>query len=609
MHGVLTLLPASALALAFVASLFTVGGWIVTRLKFETSDTRAAHLAAGVTAYAAAGVILGTIGWFRWPLLAGLATVPCLAATPRFIRAATERWSRATKRLHAGLAINPVHGVLGLLTVAYVFSATVPTFHYDLLVNYLGVPKDYLIQEHLGILAHNVHSSLSMPLHVFIAFDLSLGELVSRSPFLFGSAPVWGAFHLIVIIAIGDLIRRMAKALAPDPEEAAFATVAALVLWLAMPQTLLLGVLENAEFLTTYLGLNIALLTLTARRRDDVLVIGALAGLMIGAKPQLAIFGFTALVLVPATTSHWKRIAAVGLAAALPLTSQLRNLISYGSFLYPYSGGSGTAADAAQALLAENHTTLPGSLFDLAERCFRLMTLQPETGLSMLALVAIFVAPVRRYRFWILAAVATLVPLVLSGNTANTLRWSQLGLVLLFLAAGLGLANIASRIEMFRWAVAAFGIAALWLAVNFTVTTLGPIGFLMSEPEAVLAKMIPDYEVRKDLVQRPGRVLWMGELYGFYGAKKGPIAAPQNGFSHAPLLGRGSPTEIWNRLESEGYRWICFNRRHRATGPDSAHWDWLGDAQRRSVSDLLAMLPAHQPIEGITVYEVGARSP
>jgi hypothetical protein len=396
--------------------------------------------------------------------------------------------------------------------------------------------------------------------------------------------------------------------LAPDAQQAAIATSAALVLWLAMPQTLLLGVLENAEFLTTYLGLNIALLTLTATRRDDVLIIGALSGLMIAAKPQLALFALTALVLVPTTGSRWRRAAAIALAAALPMTSQFRNLIVFGGFLFPYVGGSGAAAQAAQALLAENAAALPGSLSDMAKRCWRLVTLQPETGISLLALPAILLGPVRRFRFWILTVVATLVPLVLSANTPNTLRWSQLGLVLLFLSAGLGLARVASKTRTVRWAAAAFGLAALWLAVSFTMATLGPIGFLTSGPEPVLEVMIPDYVVRRDLVQRPGRVLWMGELYGYYGARKGPIAAPQNGFAHAPLLGSGTPRELQDRLTAEGYRWICFNRRHRATGPESAHWEWLGPAQRQSIADLLSTLPANQPVNGVTVYDLGTSS-
>ncbi len=607
MNGALILLPASALAFVFVVSLLTVGRWIVVRLRLETSDTSAAHLAAGVTAYTAMGVLLGATESFRWPLLAGLAVAPAFAAAPRLIRSATQKWPTLRNRRPTTLTIEPLEAVLGLLAVIYVVAAAVPTFHYDLLVNYLGVPKDYLIQGNLGALAHNVHSSLSMPLHAFIAFELSLGELLSGSPFLFGWAPVWGALHLIVIAAIGDLIRRMAVALAPDAQQAAFATPAALVLWLAMPQTLLLAVLENAEFLTTYLGLNIAFLTLTATRRDDVVVVGALSGLMIAAKPQLALFALTALVLVP-TNGSWRRKAAgIILAAALPMTTQIRNLMVFGSFLYPYAGGTGAAAQAAQALLLENAAALPGSLTDMTRRCWRLVTLQPETGISLLALSAIFLAPVQRLRFWILTAVATLVPLALSANTPNTLRWSQLGLVLLFLAAGLGLARVASKIRTTRWVAAALGLTAIWFAVSFTVATLGPIGFLTSGPEPVLKVMIPDYGVRRDLVQRPGRVLWMGELYGFYGARKGPIAAPQNGFSHGRLLGSGTPSELKDRLTAEGYGWICFNRRHRATGPESAHWEWLGTAQRESIAELLNSLPAIQPVDGVTVYDLEPR--
>jgi len=608
MEGLLVLLPSLVLALVFVVSMLTVGRWIVVGLRLEISDLPLASLAVGITVYTCMGMALGAASLFRWPLLAVLAVAPAIAAVPRLTKATGNLWSTLRTRSQAGMSFDPLAAALGLLAVIYVLAATLPSFHYDVLVNYLGVPKDYLIQGHLGRLDHNIHSSLSMPLHVFISYFLALGRLVPGSVFLFGWAPAWGAFHLIVIVSIGVLIRRFAAVLAPHPHQAAIATMTALLLWLAMPQTLLLGVLENAEFLTTFLGLCVALLAVSANRRDDILIVGLFCGLLVAAKPQMAPFALTALVLTPTTGSQWKRIAAIALAATLPAAAQFRNLIVFGGFFFPYAGGSGQTAEAARALLTENAAVLPASPADLANRCWRTISLQPETGISTLALLAILLGPIRRVRFWILTVVATVIPIVLSSNTPNSLRWSQTGLVLLFLAAGVGLSRVSRSLRSLQWATATYGLAALWLATGFTLATLGPVGFLLSGSESILETMVPDYTVRRDLMQQPGQVLWMGELYGYYGAFKGPIAAPQNGFSHQPLLGAGSADEIHDRLTAAGYLWICFNRRHRATGPESAHWKWLDPDRRQTVADLLSALPSRQPIGGVTVYDL-RRSP
>jgi hypothetical protein len=527
-----------------------------------------------------------------------------MAASRGIITSTTQTISTWRIALRERTRIAPELIGIGLLALVYVAAATLPSFHYDLLVNYIGVPKDYLIQGHLGGLDHNVHSAFSMPFHAFIAFALALGEPLTRSPFLFGWAPVWGAMHLVVTVLIGDVIRRIAIAVTADSSQATMATAAGLILWLAMPQTLLLASLENAEFLTTYLGLLIVLVALTGTRRDDILVIGLLSGLLIAAKPQLVFFAAVALVVAPRIGTWTRSGLALAVAAALPTASQVRNAFIFGGLLFPYAGGTGQVADAARALLAENAATLPRSISDLVHRCWRLIILQPETGFSFAALPAVLAARIANWRFWVLTVVAFLVPVILSANTTNTLRWSQLGIVLLMLACGIGLARISAERMILRWGIPVMAGVGLWLAIRFTISTLGPVGFLMSGPDAVLDVMIPDHGVRTELVRRPDRVLWLGQLYGFYGASKGPIAAPQNGYVHHRLLGTGTADEIRRRLADEGIGRIVFNRRHHATGPGSDHWAWLESDQRQVVVDLLNTLPAAHPVGGVSVYTI-----
>ncbi len=389
--------------------------------------------------------------------------------------------------------------------MTYLAVAVAPSFHYDLLVNYLAVPKDYLIQGGIAGLPHNIHSSLSLILHVVIGFPLALSELLNRTDFLFGAAPVWGALHLIVIVATGRRLQLLAEALVADREIGRQAGWTALMLWLTMPQTLLLALLENAEFLTTYLAIAIAGVALSGRRRDDPLIVGALCGLMIASKPQTAAFAVAALIisLAPRWRS-WRSLATLAATALLPAAAMLRNAVVYGGFLFPYRSGPGIDGDAARALLAENAVSLPTTVAAFAGRIWHVVTLQPEVGVTLPIIVLVLLGRVRNARFWMLAAIAVLTPIATSANAPNTLRWVQPGLVLLLLAAAVNLVAAAPRRSPVRWATAAFLIASLALSVVFVVRTTGPFPHLLMTEEEFLADRIPTFEVRRGLMGRPG---------------------------------------------------------------------------------------------------------
>jgi hypothetical protein len=439
MHDLLILLVAATLAGLFLWSVHTVGRWLVTGIGLRVVDSQAAHLAAGLTAYFITGLLLGAIGWFRWPLLVGLAVLPGLATmapgVTRLRQALTKVW--AGQRPEAAPAL-----ALLAIAIAYMAAAAAPSFHYDLLVNYLGVPKDYLIQGHLGGLDYNIHSGLSLVLHVFIAYLLALSEPLNRTGFLFGTAPVWGALHLIVIAAMAHRLQVLAATMSRDSERARLAAWLGLALWLSMPQTLLLSHLESADFLTTYLALAIAGVAVRAEGRDDGLTVGALCGVMIAAKPQLAILGACAIGIVVLKLPRWRGLLAAAVAALLPALAMLRNLICFGSPLFPYHGGAPHHAEPARALLAENAIASPDSIAHLIDRAWKLSTLQPEAGITLVAVLLVLFARVRSARFWLLALAALLIPVLSSSHAPNVLRWAQPGLVLLLLAAAVNLIEL-----------------------------------------------------------------------------------------------------------------------------------------------------------------------
>ncbi len=285
----------------------------------------------------------------------------------------------------------------------------------------------------------------------------------------------------------------------------------------------------------------------------------------------------------------------------------LRNAVVYGGFLFPYRSVPGIDGDAARALLAENAVSLPASIGAFGSRIWNVVTLQPEAGITLLVVVLGLFGRVRNLWFWALAAVAVLTPVATSANAHNTLRWAQPGLVLIILAAAINLASAAPRRGPVRWATAAFLIASLALSVAFVVRTTGPFPHLLMTEERFLDDRIPTFSVRQNLMGQPGRVLWVGELYGYYGAAKGPIPAPQNGAYFSRYLGAGSPEEIQQILTQDGYWWMTLNRRHRATAPGSQHWSWMTDEDRRAVEALLGRLPAEYPMDGVAVYRITPR--
>ncbi len=96
----------------------------------------------------------------------------------------------------------------------------------------------------------------------------------------------------------------------------------------------------------------------------------------------------------------------------------------------------------------------------------------------------------------------------------------------------------------------------------------------------------------------------MGELYGYYGAAKGPIAAPQNGSYFSRYLSPGPAEEVRRRLFDDGYGWMSLCRLHRATAPGTDHWSWMTGDDRRTVETLLAQLPAEHPMNGVSVHRI-----
>jgi hypothetical protein len=526
---------AVVLGLAF-ANTVALGRAIRCRLNLPCTETAVVDPVLGGTALFTGAIALGAVGLYRWPLLVGLILLP----TPL----AARRWREGLSSL---VAWRPgwEHLVIALplgLTIAQVLA---PAVHFDLLVNYIGVARDDLLQGHLGAHPHNIHAALSLPLHVLAAFVLALGEPLNRTPFPFGVAPLWG---LVVAVAVTTSLWLMDRVAAVSAEGRAARWSAMLcgAVWLTTPQTLLLAHLQSAEFLITVMALGATVMALVVRRSPttgDTLVLGLLAGFLVAAKPQWAVLGTASLMV-----ACWQkprppvRPALVGLALA-PVVSAVRATIANGHPLFPWVDHGDPAA---VALKAENAVALVTTPAGFVDRLTELLTLQPESGLVFAVIATGLLGRRQPRNLWILGGLPLVSLVAVTGNTVNALRWVQPALPLLLLASLIGLHHrFPSRrsTAVLRGGVGVAAIAGLLLALRFTSVLDALMPQWGMSRATYLEDRVPHFQTRTEPL--PGRTLMLGEIIGYYGPAEAVFPAPQNGRWAERATTDGSVESLW----------------------------------------------------------------
>ncbi len=623
--NIAAMVPAAVLALLLWSGAHELGRWLLSAARARPSDVWLARQATGVVTLTFVATALAAAGLLRWQLLAAGVLVPASAGLIRFVRAAgaaarSRTWlarrshrPAAAARDAPALAIQPVWIPLfipALLAVLLLADQTlVPVFHYDLLANYLGVAKEYLIAGNSAPLPHNIFSSLSLPLHALFTYPLALGELINRSPFLFGHGEVYAALQVLLLLLAAVPLDRIAIAgsVLPGRRERRLAVALTLLLWVSLPQTPLLVGLHSAEVVTTYLALVAVALALTSKGGSaaDGIVTGALGGLLLAAKLQLVtIIAVCALYMAFRGRSRRCLTRFAAAAAVVMLLFQLRNWSAFGNPLFPYLGGSGAAAATARGLLATNAVSYHVTLSRTAANLFRFLTQQPETGITFAALAAAAFGRVRSGWLYAFALTPVLAISAITDNAYNALRWAQVGALLLLLIAAINLAPVVARSPLVRWATAVFLTAALLLAGGFTGGLLGLTRHLYEPRDVYLASEIPSYPVRRALVQEPGRALYLGEISAFYGARNGLLPSPQDHRFLDRYFGTTDPREIGHRLAADRIRWVALNRRTVRLNGDEAPWPGLPPKRAAALRAFLATQIVAATGSGITVYDV-----
>jgi len=562
--------------------------------------------------YALTGTMLGLVGALRWPLVAALALVPALVTAPRWARPG--HLGGALAPWLAAIRAEPVAAAgLAALTAGYTALATLPVFHHDMVVNYLAVPKAYLLAGNAAPLPWNVFSSTSFALHGLLAFPVALNAVLPDGPFAFGWGTVYGAFHLIVTVAsvwvLGEILSRA------RPRPAALAVPGAAlgaILWLMMPQTALLGALKLVEMVTTFvaLALVVEVVDLDRSTVQAGTAAGLLAGLLVAAKAQLGAFAALAAIVLVLRRRSLRPVVGFGLAALVVLLPQLgRNGIAYGAPLFPYLGGGGEPLQAAHDWMAINAVALPTGAAELGRRLAELVTLQPETGISVALLLLAVLAPVRATWLVAFGVVPVITLTVASGATYHVLRWGQASLVLLFGVAGMGLAALLARHRWLRFPAALILAVGALLATRFTCGTIGGCSQLLLPPEEVVARHIPSLPARQRLIELPeARVLYLGELDGCYGLENGILPSPHDGGPLLASLVAPDPDTTLRRLADAGIDVVTVDRAFDQILGPRAPWHALDAEQRRSFALMLSGLepiPVPAPVRAfrITVRE------
>ncbi len=603
------LLAGLALAAVFSAGAAAVGTatvrWIAPGRRFSVP----VRLALGLVVYALVGCLLGLVGLLRVPVVATLALLPGAVAASRCFRS-----GRGTlEPVRALVASLGSEAWLALPTVpiaaAYLAAWTLPTFHHDVVSNYVGVPAAYLVRGGAWPLEWNVFSAASFLLHGLVVFPLSLDAVLPEGELLFGWGSVWGGFHLLAVLgcawAGADLVGRLTA----DRVAGRRAGWLGVLLWLVIPQTLLLAGLELVEFVTTFVALALARLVADEGGRRGAaagLVAGLLAGFLVAAKPQLGAFSAVALALLLAGERSRRTLSGAAAGCTLALLPQVvRNWIAYGAPLFPWLGGSGSARAAADDWLSINAVGLPSGPFELGERVVRTLTVHPEAGFAAAVTVAVLAArPVRRWP-WALAVVPLVATAAASDAAYHVLRWSQASLVLLMGLAGMGLVGLLGHRRWGRAAITVALLAGLVPAVRFVCATIGGCSQLGWAPSAAVASHIPSLAARAALAALPERVLYLGELDGFYGVENGILPSPHDGRAVLARYAAREPETIRRRLADDGIGILAVDRAFDGILGPRAPWAELGPSERAALGRLLATLEPVAVPAPVHAYRLG----
>jgi hypothetical protein len=364
-----------------------------------------------------------------------------------------------------------------------------------------------------------------------------------------------------------------------------------------MPQTLLLAALKYPEFITTLLALSLVTYALgcDGRKAGDGVVLGVLCALLVSAKPQLVILAAVVVVHVV-----WKARVAAG-ATALVLTASalvsiaiLRTYHFYGHPLFPFAAVEGAPSEAARALLQENSYAGGFSPLSFLKTLLAVLTRQPETGFTFALLLAL---PLRRVRSgWLLSF--GLVPFLgicaATAGVVNALRWVQAPVLLLLLLAVANLSQVAGLRRWFRALGAAIVLSSLGLALVLTLRVMGPLDHLRVSETAWMGRYIPTLELRSELAQTEGRVLYVGLLHGYYGSRNGVFPSVFDVPWCRSTFDAADGEELRARLRSDGIRTIVFSTRDTEQSGVKAWFDGR-------IAATLSELPfaEHQP--GIVV--------
>ncbi len=510
----------------FCLSIVVTGRWLTCRWKLPAAVRWPAAVVAGMAGYAAVVLLLGQVGWLHWQILAGLSLLPGAWSLPSMLRS----WRRLltavagvdTSLLLPWLFCLLLHGVLLLHA----------EIHYDNLIGYLEVPKQYLLQHAMAPLSHNMSSRLSPVLHAWYACALALQEPYRTLPFRFGDGGVVHALHLWAFVFLPFLLSCLVRLVPCQVSSAAAVGRYAALLFMTLPGTLVWSYLSYADIMAITPALaGLALLPAAREHAVAGWLSGMGAGLMLMAKYQTAplvlLLGIASwLIAGRAAAVRW--LAGCMLAVLPVLPHAVRCL----------AGG-----EVIRGVLAENEV-LAGAASDYAAGLWRMLT-RPEAG-ALLLLPLLWPRSCWRSPLCWLAIVMLLLAPLLTPQAHHALRWNMLPILLVILLAGIDM-------DHRRWHRMVF---AVWLTLTLVpaVTLVDALRMerLLLPRTELLEISLPGFAMRRELVKRPGRAFCPDGYYGYYGTEAMVVPSVLDRQYITGMLA-GTPADVLFRLRRAGF--------------------------------------------------------
>jgi hypothetical protein len=480
--------------------------------------------------------------------------------------------------------------ILVSMIVFYSFLISLnPVIYYDALTNHVAVPIEYLLRGGIERIPYNLHADLPPASH------LNNLTLIGA----FGNAETVQIFNFFQILFVG-----LASCCLTQRKDIV-KCLAGYILFLLIPQVSLLFSLCNIDFLVTLFCSAAFIVSLQIDSFGPKAVSILLAihlSFLLALKYQAGIFVFVLFVILLGNSSrvlfrkHTLFLFLV-LFIALVSTFLLKNYLFTGDPVFPFLNRvftiSSVKPEEVGFFISENSgqngfLNIATIFRTLVNAFYR----QPETGalvilLMIVALLYRRVALAHKGKLLALALIPIVIHSCLSSNSVNVIRWTQYSYYFLCILAGF---CIVESFKPGRWlSQALFGVLlilsfGLSFTLNWKLVQSIKVSTGMVSEEQYRTRFIPSLELREQLQDLKGRILFIGESRDFMNAENSTVPSAHNSYYIEPFFQNVRSLDQLNKsFKSQGFQYLFVTIPEINKNLKTGRYQWMTKQQ----SDLL----------------------